>query len=247
VREHPAHKGRFAPRGARAFLDVWRNPHARPLLGVHFLGDLGGASFAGLMPYVSDYILHTKGYTAYYQLALLIGLTVGVPSWVPLSRRFSKRGVWLVAIAVQMPLCLIYFVLREGDATLLFIGMFLVGFVNGCAPAVAASLQTDVIDVDEYETGERKEGVYFASWNLLQKSAFGINIMLVGFVLQWAGFEPNIEQSLSTQRAIGIAFAGLPFLATVGMLILLLRFRLDERMHNEIRVALVQRAAARAT
>ena len=114
------------------------------------------------------------------------------------------------------------------------------------APAVAASMQTDVIDVDEYETGERKEGVYFASWNLLQKSAFGMNIMMVGFVLQWAGFQPNVEQTLATQRAIGIAFAGLPFLATVGMLLLLLRFRLDERMHSEIRVALLQRAGATA-
>lgn len=245
VREVEGHQERFSPRGVRAFFDVWRNPHARPLLGVHFLGDLGGASFAGLLPYVSDYILHTPGSTSSYQAALLIGLTVGVPTWVPLARRFSKKGVWLVAIAAQLPLCLIYFILREGDETILIAGMFLVGFVNGCAPAVAPSLQTDVIDVDEYETGERKEGVYFASWNLLQKSAFGINVMLVGLVLQWAGFVANVEQTAATKRAIGVAFAGLPFLATIGMLILLTRFRLDERMHSRIRVALLERAAAK--
>lgn len=245
LREQPGHQGRGSDRGLRAFFDVWRNPHARPLLGVHFLGDLGGASFVGLLPYVSDYILHTPGYTAYYQLALLIGLVCGVPAWVPLSRRFSKRGVWLVAIGVQAPLCLMYFLLREGEAMTLMAGMFVIGFINGCAPAVAASLQSDVIDVDEYHTGERKEGVYFASWNLLQKTAFGVNLALVGLVLQWSGFQPNVEQGEATVRAISFAFAGLPFLATLGMLYLLSRFRLDERMHSEIRTALLERAGAR--
>jgi GPH family glycoside/pentoside/hexuronide:cation symporter len=242
LREQPSHQGRGSVKGVRAFFDVWRNPHARPLLGIHFLGDLGGASFVGLLPYVSDYILRTPGATAYYQLALLVGLVCGVPTWVPLSRRFGKKAVWTVAIAVQIPLCLIYFLLREGDATLLFTGMFLIGFINGCGPAVAASLQTDVIDADEYATGERKEGVYFASWNLLQKSAFGVNLALVGLVLQWSGFQPNVEQGEATKQAIGIAFAGLPFFSTMGMLYLLTRFRLDERMHNEIRIALLERA-----
>lgn len=245
LREQPGHQGRGSARGFGAFFDVWRNPHARPLLGVHFLGDLGGASFVGLLPYVSDYILHTPGYTAYYQLALLIGLVTGVPAWVPLSRRFSKKAVWMVAISVQAPLCLIYFLLHEGDATLLIVGMFLIGFINGCAPAVAASLQTDVIDFDEYETGERKEGVYFASWNLLQKSAFGVNLAIVGLVLQWSGFQPNIEQGQGTLRAIGIAFAGLPFFSTLGMIYLLSRFRLDERMHSDIRTVLLERSTAR--
>jgi GPH family glycoside/pentoside/hexuronide:cation symporter len=242
LREQSSHQGRGSVKGVRAFFDVWRNPHARPLLGIHFLGDLGGASFVGLLPYVSDYILRTPGYTAYYQFALLVGLVCGVPTWVPLSRRFGKKAVWTVAIAVQIPLCLIYFLLREGDATLLFIGMFLIGFINGCGPAVAASLQTDVIDADEYATGERKEGVYFASWNLLQKSAFGVNLAIVGLVLQWSGFQPNIEQGETTKQAVGIAFAGMPFFSTMGMLYLLTRFRLDERMHSEIRLALLERA-----
>jgi GPH family glycoside/pentoside/hexuronide:cation symporter len=244
LREQPERLGRGSKSGLRAFVDVWRNPHARPLLAVHFLGDLGGASFVGLLPYVSDYILKTPGYSAYYLLALLLGITVGIPMWVPLSRRLSKRRVWILAISLQIPFCLLYFFMREGDWPLLIVGMFAIGFLNACAAVVAPSLQTDVIDFDEYRTGERKEGVYFASWNLLQKTAFGINLAVVGVILQVSGFQPNVEQALVTKRAVNLAFAGLPCVMMFTTIVILLRFRLDEGTHARIRAALVERVNA---
>jgi GPH family glycoside/pentoside/hexuronide:cation symporter len=246
LREQPHHQGRGGSSGLRAFADVWRNPYARPLLAVHFLSDIGGASFVGLLPYISDYVLKTPGYTAYYLLALLIGFTVGIPLWVPLSRNLSKRSAWVLAVSLQLPICLIYFLLREGDWVLLLGGIFAIGFLNACGAVVAPSLQVDVIDVDEYRTGERKEGVYFASWNLLQKTAFGINLAVVGFVLQLSGFMPNVEQAVITKRAISFAFAGLPFLAMLAVVAILTRFRLDERAHSEIRAKLAERATAAA-
>lgn len=241
LREQPDRVDKGSSRGMGAFLDVLRNRHAWPLLGVHFLSDLGGASFASLLPYVSDYILKTPGYTAYYQLALLLGLTLGIPFWVPMSRRIGKRGAWLIATMCQVPLCAGYLFLEEGYAVFLIGGMFLIGFLNGAAGAVAQSMQSDVIDYDEYCTGERKEGVYFASWNFLQKTAFGINLALIGFLLQWAGFTPNVEQSATAQQAISFGFVGLPFLTMIFVIFLLSRFRLDEKTHAEILLKLEER------
>ncbi len=246
LREQPDRFDRGGARGIGTFIDVVRNPHARPLLGVHFLSDLGGASFASLLPYVSDYILQTPGYTAYYQLALLLGLTAGVPFWVPASRRIGKRGAWLIATLLQLPICVGYLFLEQGMALILCGGMFLIGFLNGAAGAVAQSMQSDVIDYDELSTGERKEGVYFASWNFLQKSAFGINLAFVGMLLQWSGFTPNVDQSISAQRAISIGFVGLPFITMVLNVLLLTRFRLNEKEHAEVALALEERKLAHA-
>lgn len=244
LREQSDRVERGGARGIGTFVDVVRNPHARPLLGVHFLSDLGGASFASLMPYVSDYILKTPGYTAYYQLALLLGLTLGIPFWVPMSRRIGKRGAWLVATALQLPLCLGYVFLEEGATGLLMGGMFLIGFLNGAPGAVAQSMQSDVIDFDELQTGERKEGVYFASWNFLQKTAFGINLALIGALLQWSGFTPNAEQSVGAQWAISLGFVGFPFMTMLVNVFLLTRFRLNETEHAAVLEALEARSHA---
>ncbi|HYD48348.1 MAG TPA: MFS transporter [Terriglobales bacterium] len=244
LKERAEFQGRGGEQGWRSFLDVWRNPHARPLLAIHVLGDLGSASFAGLMPFVSDYILKTPGSTHLYQLALLVGLTAGIPLWVPIARRLGKRGAWALATAIQVPLCGIYFLLGEGDSTVFLIGMGLIGVLNACAPTVAQSVQADVIDYDEYLTGERKEGVYFASWNLVQKMAYGLNFALVGLLLEWSGFVANVEQNDATRLAIGIGFAGLPLLTVTASLICLLRFDFDEQAHAKVRSELLIRATA---
>ena len=54
----------------------------------------------------------------------------------------------------------------------------------GCGGTVGPSIQGDVIDYDEFLTGERKEGSYFSAWSFVQKSATGVMLLLTGFVLQ---------------------------------------------------------------
>ncbi|GIS70002.1 MAG: hypothetical protein CM1200mP9_08230 [Gammaproteobacteria bacterium] len=76
------------------------------------------------------------------------------------------------------------------------------GLAAGCGGTISTSIQGDVIDYDEYVTGERKEGTYFAAWNFVYKCAMGAMLMLTGFVLQAAGFIPNEVQTMQTQIAI---------------------------------------------
>lgn len=75
---------------------------------------------------------------------------------------------------------------------------------------VSPSIQADVIDYDEYLTGERKEGSYFAAWGLVQKNAGGISAMITGSGLQFSGFRPSVEQSAATKLVLRAAVLGPP-------------------------------------
>ena len=111
---------------------------------------------------------------------------------------------------------------------------------------MSPSIQGDVIDYDEYLTGERKEGSYFAAWNFVYKSATGIMLLLTGFVLQASGFVPNQEQTMTVQLAMITLYSLFPLVCySIGSL-LLKRFDLDEDAHGEIRRALDERNAGRA-
>ena len=48
------------------------------------------------------------------------------------------------------------------------LSLFLIGGSLACTFIVAPSIKSDVIDYDELVTGDRKEGSYFAIWNLVQ-------------------------------------------------------------------------------
>ena len=125
---------------------------------------------------------------------------------------------------------------------IIFLAVF-AGLANGCGGTLGPSVQGDVIDYDEYKTGERKEGSYFAAWNFVYKSALGVMLLLTGFVLDFAGFVPNVEQTMQVKLAMVSLYGLFPLVCyTVGA-ILFSRFTLDEKAYEEIRAELDARRA----
>jgi GPH family glycoside/pentoside/hexuronide:cation symporter len=100
---------------------------------------------------------------------------------------------------------------------------------------VGPSIQADVIDYDELHTGERKEGAYFAVWNFVRKSAYGIAAMLVGLMLSTLGFEANAVQGETTRLGMRVLFSFVPGACYLLGTLAFLRFRLDEAEHAAIR------------
>ena len=120
------------------------------------------------------------------------------------------------------------------------------GFSSGGADVVFPSLEADVIDYDEYRTGQRREGMYFAAWHFAAKTALGGAAMLTGFVLAASGFEPNVEQGESARFAIRALMSLFPLVCYGTGTLLFLRFRLTRDAHAEIRAALDARSRAAA-
>ena len=103
------------------------------------------------------------------------------------------------------------------------------------------SMKADVVDVDELRTGERKEGSYFAIWNLATKAATGVAIAITGGVLQVSGFEPNVEQTIQAEGALRGLFGALPMALHLLAALLLLGFGLGRDEHASIRRAIESR------
>ncbi len=122
------------------------------------------------------------------------------------------------------------------------------GVGGGCGAVVAPSIQADVIDWDELRTGERKEGAYFAVWDFVRKTAFGVTAGLTGLALGATGFEPGVTQDESTLlalRALFGLFPGLCFL--LGTVLFLRRFHFGQAEHAAVMSALAaRRLGARA-
>ena len=79
----------------------------------------------------------------------------------------------------------------EGDVLMIALLLPAAGFALGCGGTVGPSILADVIDGDELETGERKEGAYNAAWGFAFKSSNALTILITSLVLQGIGFEPH--------------------------------------------------------
>lgn len=238
VRERAEFRDRGSDHPLRAFADVWRNPHARVLLIVFLIQQLGVTSLMIIMPYLSEYVLHTPGWTFVYILALFLSALVGVPVWLRIAPLMSKKTGLIAAMAVIGAAISSLWFASEGDIWLVLVVSALGGFASAGTDVLFPSIQADAIDWDELHTGERKEGAYFAAWAFASKGAGALASALVGVALAGVGFVPNSEQTPEAQEGLRLLAALGPAVLYALGIALFLRFKLGEREHGEIQRAL---------
>ncbi len=244
LRERPEYQGRGADSPFSSYGDVWRNRHARLLLVVFLIESLGAATIGILTPYVARYIVGRPDLTWLFIAFYMVPTILSTPIWPPLARRFGKKPLWLFSMTLTALAFGGMMFIGEGTVGLICVLAALAGTANGCGSIMSPSIQADIIDYDEYETGQRKEGSYFAAWNFTYKSATGVTLMLTGAVLEWSGFTPNVEQEPLARYSILGLYSVFPLVCYGIGTLLFSRFSLDEAEHQRIQAALDARAAA---
>ena len=248
LKENPEFQNRVNKNPFKAFRDVWINPHAKILIIVLFIENLGGAVIGVLTLYVTQYIVEAPAWAPLIIFAYMLPSALSVPLWIPLSRRFGKIRLWVFSLAFTGisfgGIFIIPFLDSVTDRLIvMFIGAVLGGMAAGCGGAIGPSVKGDVIDYDEYLTGERKEGSYFAALNFVFKSATGIMLLVTGFVLQFSGFIPNQPQTMEVKIALISLYGLVPLVFySLGAYLLYKKFKFGEKEHAAIKQQIQERA-----
>lgn len=252
LRERPDFQGRIKQSPYGAFRDVWQNPHARLVLVVSFIEHIGSAVIGILTLYIAQYVVGRPALAPAIILTYMIPSTLSVPMWLPLSRKFGKIRLWmfsmmLTGLSFGGMFSLPFLEPEEMKVGAFFFFAFFAGLAAGCGGTIAPSIQSDIIDYDEYKTGERKEGSYFAAFNFVFKSASGVMIFVTGYVLQFSGFVPNQEQTMTVQVAMVTLYGLLPLVCYAIGTIMFSKFTLNEDEHARIRAELQKRALEKSS
>ena len=248
LKENPEFQNRVNKNPFKAFRDVWINPHAKILIIVLFIENLGGAVIGVLTLYVTQYIVEAPAWAPLIIFAYMLPSALSVPLWIPLSRRFGKIRLWVFSLAFTGisfgGIFIIPFLDSITDRLIvMFLGAALGGMAAGCGGAIGPSVKGDVIDYDEYLTGERKEGSYFAALNFVFKSATGIMLLVTGFVLQFSGFIPNQPQTMEVKIALISLYGLVPLVFySLGAYLLYKKFKFGEKEHTAIKQQIQERA-----
>ncbi len=242
--ERRDYQGRGGVNLISSFTDVFKNKHALLLLFVFAIETFGAASVGMLVPYLVEYVVPLQALMVPILITYTLPQFIFTPMWIRLARIFGKKRLWTFAMWLNAVTFFGYFfILQPGETSIwLWVLTFMLGFAAGCGSVVAPAIKADIIDYDEYLTNERKEGAYLAVWNLVRKSAASMTALVTGFVLQFTGFEPNVEQTEQTQTAMRALFALLPCICYVIGALLFARFSFNEKEHAEIRAILDERA-----
>lgn len=242
IRERPDYQGRAATTPLQAFADVWKNRHARLVILVCFIDSLGVAVMSILTVYFAEYILGTPEKTPYYIAVFMCMATISTPLWVKLADYFEKKTIRIVSFLIMGFGFGSTYLIGPHNSDVMYILAAILGTGAGCAMTIGFSILADIVDYDEYVTGQRKEGSYFSIYFFIFKTGLGITLFLTGFILELAGFQPNTMQSGVTRLAMRSMYAFFPLFFYMLAIAIFLKYNLNRVEHKRIRQVIDSRS-----
>lgn len=239
VRELPGLRSRAAL-SLQTMREMLENRPFRLLLVAYTISAIGSNLPGTMILYYCDYVL---GFAHGERLLLLYMLTAvaALPIWVRWTRRFGKRETWLASMVVNLGSFVWAFPLGEGDVGAFTIIIAISGCGGGAAVAIPHAMQPDVIDYDEWKSGQRREGQYIGVWTFARKVAAALGVGMALYVIGHLGYEPNQPQPDAVRLAIRVFYILVPVGCYAIAFAIGWRYPIDRAFHARIRAEIEAR------
>ena len=227
---------------------VFSNKPFLYVIGIYLCSWLGVQVTASIIPYfVVNWMGMREAESPLVALAVQ-GTALGMLFvWSRISQKVGKKAVYYMGMGLWILAQAGLFFVQPGQLGWMYFLAVIAGFGVSVAYLIPWSMMPDVIELDELQTGKRREGIFYGFMVLLQKVGLALGLFLVGQALQWSGFvekvsgQPTPVQPDSALLAIRIAIGPLPTLALVGGVILAYFYPITKEVHAEILLKLQER------
>ncbi len=212
------------------------------LMGVYFCSWVGLQATAAILPYfVSNCMGLSDQHFTQMILAVQGTALMMMFFWSPIGQRIGKRAVYCWGIPLTIVALMGLFLLKPGQIGWMYTLGVLAGIGLSTAYLVPWSMLPDVIDLDELQTGQRREGIFCGLMVQLQKLGTAMAIFIVGKMLEVSGYisqsngnELAITQPDSALVAIRWIVGPLPAIVLLTGIGCAAIYPITRQLHNEI-------------
>lgn len=169
-------------------------------------------------------------------------IVIPIVTWM--SKTFGKKKAFIIAQAISvLGYLLLWFLFVPGKPWMYIIALPFFSFGIGSLFTIMMSMTADVIDIDELNSGLRREGLFGAIYWWMVKVGFAIAGALSGVIIAIVGFNPDLA-TVDQQPAVDGLHAFFCFFPLAGTLLamwIMRDYSIDEKRANEIRAQLKAR------
>ncbi|NCA66848.1 MAG: MFS transporter [Clostridia bacterium] len=199
--------------------------------------------------YIDIVILKYKSYE------LIIGtLLVCSLLFMALQGQLAKKKGKNFPLIIGMPIWILaafvfIFITTETPVFVLLILAALIAIGSSAGNLSTWSMITDIFDVDELMTGQRREGVYSGFTTFVRKMASGIAILLLGVGLKAMGFnqveynilknsmdnfDPAVYASSNIVQGIRLMFVIIPIVLLIVTFVFAIKYKVNNKRFDTI-------------
>ena len=183
-------------------------------------------------------------------LVLQVTAFLFLPVWAWASRRLGKKRVYYVGIAIFIPILLALSVIQPGQITYLYALSVPAGVSVSMLLLIPWSMLPDVVDYDELQTGQRREGVYYGLFVFMQNVGLTGVLAVSAWILELAGYvNPDVAgafvaQPETVQTALRLMVSLFPALLIALSLPLAIAYPITRQRFEAMRAELKSRQGA---
>ncbi|MDA8707503.1 MFS transporter [Cyclobacteriaceae bacterium] len=183
--------------------------------------------------------------TLFGSVGALVTTFLVIPAVTILSNKVGKKKAFIVSQSVSIiGYIMLWFLFIPGKPHMFLLALPFFSFGIGGLFTLMMSMTADVIDLDELNTGKRREGVFGAIYWWMVKFGFGIAGGLSGVILSVIGWESGgATQTEEALYGLRLFFSGLPILGTLLAIYVMRDYEITEEKAKEISAELAARTA----
>ena len=217
------------------------------VMGLYLFSWTAASVLAAILVYFANYYLKVPGQANYLVLVAQGAAILFIPLWVWVARKLDKKRAFIYGTASWIMVLLALALVQPDQVGLTYVLAFLSGSGIAVAYVLPWSMIPDIIEMDELECGQRREGSFYAFASFFQKLGTGFSIWLLGQALAWSGYiTPTAgaalpEQPVEAVNAIRLFISVLPAAMLLISILFAWRYPISREAHKEMLAQLAER------
>ncbi len=191
----------------------------------------GNAAKAGIWP------------TLFGSIGALATTFMVIPVVAKISKMMEKKKAFLICQSISIfGYILLWFLFIPGKPYMFLFALPFFSFGIGSLFTLMMSMTADVCDMDELNSGKRREGIFGAIYWWMVKFGFAIAGLLTGVIMSMVGFDTSAAtQTEGAVTGLRLFFSGLPILGTLTAMWVMWDYDLTEKKARDIKKELETR------
>jgi GPH family glycoside/pentoside/hexuronide:cation symporter len=183
--------------------------------------------------------------TLFGSIGAIITTVLVIPIVARMSKVMGKKKAFMLSQSISIiGYILLFLLFVPGKPYLFLFALPFFSFGIGSLFTLMMSMTSDVIDIDELNTGKRREGSLGAIYWWMVKFGTAVAGLISGLILSLVSFQSNAPtQTDETMFWLRIFFVGIPILGTLTALWAMKDYDIDEVKALEVRDLLDKRKA----
>lgn len=176
-------------------------------------------------------------------VSALVTTFLAIPVVALMSSRLGKRNAFIISQGLSViGYVLFWWCFNPGNPWMVFLPLPFFCFGIGGLFTIMMSMTADICDLDELNTGARREGVFGAVYWWMVKFGFAVAGLATGVIMSAVGFDPNAsQQGEGALIGLRLFYILVPVTGTLLAIAIMWGYDLDESRSREIRARIAER------